>query len=172
MNKKLYTRLYRDNPGDFSHPIYVGGYYEKEGGLPSGRFRLCSVLLCGAASVLLLLIGFMVSVPGKAIYSTLPYVAAYLPAIMGVFAALQLPADEERIREDTYHNSLEKLQMYGSLGLIFSAAAFAGGVLACVLARTFGWAEAGYLLALAGCAVCFSILRRLRKKQKYTLKKD
>ena len=171
MNKKLYTRLYRDNPADFKNPIYVGGYYEKKGGMPAKRFRLYGVLLCGAAACLLLLAGSYVSVPGKVLYAALPYVAAYLPAIMGLFACLQAPSDDGRIREDTYYHSMERTQMWGALGLLFSAASLAGGILACILKKQFGGAEILYLLAMAGCAACFTVLRILRKKQIYTLEK-
>jgi len=171
MNKKLYTRIYQDNPADFKNPIYVGGYYEKKSGMPAKKFRLYGVLLCGAAACLLLLIGSVVSVPGKALYSALPYVAAYLPAIMGLFACLQAPTDDSRIREDTYHNSMERIQMWGALGLLFSAASLVGGIVACILQKTLGGMEILYLLAMAACAACFAVLRILRKKQIYTLEK-
>jgi len=171
MNKKLYTKLYRDNPGDFKNPIYVGGYYEKESGLPAKRFRLYSVLLCAAASVLLLLMGSGVSVPGKAMYAALPYAVTYVPAIMGLFAALQLPADDNRMREDTFHNSMEKLQMYSALGMIFGIAALIGGVVSCVVEKQLGMPELLWLLAMAGCIAAFAVLRVLRKRQRYNLQK-
>ena len=171
MNKKLYTKLYRDNPGDFKNPIYVGGYYEKEAGMPAKRFRLWSALLCAAASALLLAMGSGVSVPGKAMYAALPYAVTYVPAIMGIFAALQAPSDEGRMREDTYHNSMEKLQMYGALGMIFGIAALIGGAASCIAAKQIGLPEILWLLAMAGCVAAFAALRVLRKKQIYTLRK-
>lgn len=171
MNRKLYTKLYRDNPGDFKNPIYVGGYYEKQEGLPAKKFRLFSALLYAAASALLLLMGSGISAPGKALYAALPYAVCYVPAIMGFFAALQAPSDENRIREDTFHNSMEKLQMYGTLGVIFCAAALAGGIAACIAARQFGLPELLWLLAMAGCVAAFTELRILRKKQRYLLQK-
>ena len=75
------------------------------------------------------------------------------------------------MREDTFHNSMEKLQMYGALGMIFTIAALIGGVVSCVVEKQLGMPELLWLLAMAGCIAAFTALRILRKKQIYTLQK-
>lgn len=169
MNKKLYTRLYRDNPGDFNHPIYVGGYYEKTGGLPAKRFRLMGIGMSAAVTALLVLIGSVVSVPGKAVYAALPYALSYLPAVMGLFAFLQAPADDGRIREDTWHNSMEKIQMYSAFGILFCGLSLIGGIAACVVKKAFGLPEILYVAVAAVNTAVFVLMRQLRKKQEYRL---
>jgi len=169
MNRKLYTKLYRDNPVDYKNPIYVGGYYEKKGGMPAKKFRLYGIALCAAATVLLVLTGSVVSVPGKTVYAALPYVLAYVPAVMGLFACLQAPSDDGRIREDTWHNSMEKIQMYSVFGILSCALSLIGGVVACVLKQCFGLPELLFLAAAAANTAVFAVLRQLRKKQSYAM---
>lgn len=169
MNKKLYTRLYKDNPGDFSNPIYVGGYYEKVEGMPAKRFRLVGVAISAGITLLLLMIGSMLSVPGKALYATLPYVLTYLPAVMSLFAFLHAPSDDGRMREDTWHNSMERIQMYSVFGILFSAVSLIGGVVACILAKTLGVPELLFLLMSALNTGGFVVIRRMRKRQIYKL---
>ena len=169
MNKKLYTKLYRDNPGDFNNPIYVGGYYEKTGGMPAKQFRLYGVAMSVAAAVLLVLMGSFVSVPGKAMYVAIPYVLSYVPAVMGVFAFLQAPSDDGQIREDTWHNSMEKIQMYSVFGILLCGVSLVGGAVACVLKQCFGMPEILFLAAAAANTALFAVMRKLRKKQIYTL---
>lgn len=171
MNRKLYTKIYRDNPADPTNPIYIGGYYEKRGGLPAKRFRLLGSLISAAAVLVLAAAGLVPSAPGRAMYVTIPYAVAFLPAVMCLFAFLQAPGDDGRVREDTWHNVFERIQACSVIGMGLTGIALVGGIAAAALAGAFGVGEAVFLVAMALSCAGFFALRRLRKGQTYELLK-
>ena len=167
MNRKLYTKIYRDNPADPTNPIYIGGYYEKRDGLPAKRFRLLGSLIAAAAVLTLAAAGLVPSAPGRTMYVSLPYAVAFLPAVLCLFAFLQAPGDDGRVREDTWHNVFERIQACSAIGLGLTGIALTGGVVAAVLAGTFGMGEGIFLGAMALSCAGFFALRRLWRGQTY-----
>ena len=167
MNRKLYTKIYRDNPADPTNPIYIGGYYEKRDGLPAKRFRLLGSLTAAAVVLALGGAGLIRSEPGRTMYVSLPYAVAFLPAVLCLFAFLQAPGDDGRVREDTWHNVFERIQACSAIGLGLTGIALTGGVVAAVLAGTFGMGEGIFLGAMALSCAGFFALRRLWRGQTY-----
>ena len=167
MNRKLYTRIYKDNPADPTNPIYVGDYYEKRGGMPAGRFRLLGSVISAAVVLALAAAGMMRSVPGGTMYVTLPYAVAFLPAVLCLFAFLQAPGSGERVREDTWNNVFVRIQSCSVIGMILTGAALLGGAVSAARAGEFGPGEGAFFAALAIGWAGFLALRRLWRNQSY-----
>ena len=167
MNRKLYTRIYQDNPAEPTNPIYIGGYYVKQGGLPAKRFRLLGSLTAAAVVLALGGAGLIRSEPGRTMYVSLPYAVAFLPAVLCLFAFLQAPGDGGKVREDTWHNVFERIQACSVIGMGLTGVALIGGIAAAALAGAFGAGEAVFLAAMALSCAGFFALRRLRRGQIY-----
>lgn len=169
MNRKLYTRIYQDNPAEPTNPIYIGGYYVKQGGLPAKRFRLLGSLTAAAVVLALGAAGLIRSEPGRTMYVSLPYAAAFLPAVLCLFAFLQAPGDEGKVREDTWHNVFVRIQSCSVIGMGLTGIALIGGVIAAALAGVFGLGEVVFFGTVALAFAGFLAMRRLWKKQTYRL---
>ena len=170
MNKKLYTRIYRENPLDRRNPIYVGDYYEKQGGLPANVFRWIGISITAAVIILLMLLGNVESAPGETVYTVLAYAACYLPAILGLFACLQAPTDDRKIQEDVWHNSLRRIRIHAICGVVLCGVTLLCGVAACMIAAVLGTAECVFLVSCLLNMMLFALLLILRNRQQYILK--
>ena len=171
-NRKFYQKLYRDNLCDPKHPIYVGKYYEKTGGIPAKHYKIKGLGLSAACILLLLLPGCIVSAQSKAFYSAVTYVATFLPAIYAALGWIKAPTDDGRIREDTYEDSFVRVQMWSALGLWFSGVAIVTAVIAPLVSNTYGPSEILYLFGLISVFAVFFVMRKLRMRQTYRLQDE
>ncbi len=171
-NRKFYQKIYQDNPCDPKHPIYVGKYYEKTGGISAKRYKIKGLGLSAACLLLLLVPGCVVSVQSKAFYSAVTYIATFLPAIYAAIGWSKAPKDDGRIREDTHEDSLVRVQMWSALGLWFSGVAIVTAVIAPLVSGTYGPSEILYLASLLGVFAMFFAMRKLRMRQTYQLQDE
>ncbi|MEA4965107.1 MAG: hypothetical protein VB055_04720 [Oscillospiraceae bacterium] len=172
LNKKLYSRIYKDNPGDPLHPIYVGGHYEKQSGLPARRFRLLGLACSALCFFLLLGAGLRPSAASRVMYSVPFYAAAFLPAVLCLAAFLQSPGDDAPIREDAHYYSFARIQSCSAIGMGLTALAFLGGGAASIAAGSFSGMTLLYEGLLLAAFFDFFLLRRLWRGQVYVLRTD
>lgn len=172
LNRKLYSRIYRDNPGDPLHPVYVGSSYEKQSGIPAHRFRLLGLGISAVCFLCLLGAGLLPSAASKALYTLPFYAAAFLPAVLGFVAVWQAPDHDQPIREDTYHFSFGRIKPCAAMGMGLAGLAFLGGILAASLSGHFSGTDFLYLTLTLISAIAFLALWQLQKKQNYLLKKS
>lgn len=168
-NRKLYQKLYQDNPGDPRHPVYVGGYYQKNSGIPAKQYKMTGLGLSALLLLLLALSGSVTSAQSKTFYSAITYAVMFLPAIYTLLGWLKAPNDEQRIQEDQYEESFVRVQMWSAIGLGCSGVAAVTAGIVPVVSGIYGIPEVIYLFGIFGTFCVFWAMRKLRMRQCYQL---
>lgn len=140
-----------------ARPVYLGGYYEKTGGLSAPAFRRFAVLL--AAACLALLAGACFRDPRN-----LAAALAVLAAVRCLFAALLAPAGGGPIREDRRRGVFSRLRLGSAAGIFLTCLALP------VAAARQRFPQDGP--AFVAAAACFTALYLLERRQIYRRRDD
>lgn len=111
--RRLRSRIYRLDPENPLEPVYLGGYYRQDTGLPPWQFRLLTAALSALSLALLITAGL--GGAARASFAALPYALGYLPCVRTLFAALCMPRGDV-LREDDFLASIAAIRRNGAVG--------------------------------------------------------